>query len=83
MIYVWLFFGQMLNFLIVVLNVRASTRGYIKFTMLSDLVFCFVSALMIRKIAVATSFYQLLAYSAGGSCGSGIAIVLSRHWDHK
>ena len=79
--YAVLFFGQGLNFLIAILNIRAASKGYIKLTMATDFVFCLVSYGLIRRIADAGSTGELLAYASGGAVGSMLAIMVSRKWD--
>lgn len=82
MIYLLLFCGQGLNFLIAVVNIRAASRGYVKFTMATDFVFSAVNFWLIQHIAQAHTGAELLAYATGGAIGSAAAIWLTRHWDH-
>lgn len=79
--YAILFFGQGLNFIIAVVNIRAAARGLIKTTMATDFVFCVVNFLLIQKIAQAGNALELLAYASGGSLGAAAAILLTRRWD--
>lgn len=81
MTYLILFFGQGLNFLIAVINIRAASRGLIKWTVISDFVFSMVSFLLIQHIAHANNMWEVLAYATGGGVGSAIAILLTRKWD--
>lgn len=76
-----LFFGQMLNFVIAVINIRAASKGYIKITMASDFVFSAVNFLLITKIAQAHNYRELLDYAIGGAIGSGLAILMTKKWD--
>lgn len=79
--YLLLFFGQMLNFVIAVINIRAASRGYVPTTMLTDFVFCAVNFTLIQKVAQANNRKELLAYAMGGAIGSGLAIGLTSMWD--
>ena len=81
MTYLLLFFGQGLNFLIAVINIRAASRGLIKWTVASDFVFSMVNFTLINHIAKAKDIWEMLAYAAGGGVGSAIAILVTRRWD--
>ena len=83
MIYVILFFGQGLNFLIAVINIRAASRGMIKWTVITDVIFSMVSFTLIQHIATAGNLWELLAYAVGGGAGSALAIYVTSHWDEK
>lgn len=78
--YAILFFGQGLNFLIAVINMRAIASGRWAMTAVSDFVFCLVSYTLIQRIAHAGSSLELLAYAAGGTVGSLLAMYATRHW---
>jgi len=80
--YALLFFGQMLNFVIAVINIRAASKGKIAITMGSDFLFCAVNFILIQKVAQANNYQELLAYAIGGSIGSGLAILVTKRWDH-
>ena len=81
MTYALLFFGQGLNFLIAVINIRAASRGLIACTVVSDVIFSLVSFILIHHIAVANTWMEMGMYAAGGGAGSALAIVLTRKWD--
>jgi hypothetical protein len=78
--YAILFFGQGVNFLIAVINMRAIASGRWAITAASDFVFCLVSYTLIQRIAHAGSTFELLAYAAGGTTGSLAAMWVTRHW---
>lgn len=80
--YLLLFCGQMLNFLIAVVNIRAASKGKLAFTMGSDFLFCAVNFILIQKVAQANNPFELFAYATGGAIGSGLAILLTKTWDH-
>lgn len=77
-----LFVGQLINFLIAVINIRAASKGKIAFTMGTDFLFCAINFLLIQKVAQAANSWELVAYATGGAIGSGLAIILTRRWDH-
>lgn len=77
-----LFFGQALNFLIAIINIRAASKGYIGWTMTSDFIFSAVNFTLIGHIAKANNWIELIAYAMGGAIGSGAAILVTRKWDH-
>lgn len=75
-----LFAGQGLNFLIAVINMRAIAAGKWGWTALSDFVFCLVSFTLIRQVAEATNWVEMLAYAGGGTVGSLAAMWMTKHW---
>ena len=75
-----LFFGQGLNFLIAITNIRAASKGYILTTGISDFLFCLVNFVLIQRIASAGSGLEILAYALGGMVGSMAAVYLTKHW---
>lgn len=79
--FVILFFGQGLNFLIAITNIRAAAKGKLWTTVGSDFLFSVVNFYLITRIAQARDGYELLAYALGGAAGSGLAIRLTRKWD--
>lgn len=83
MILAALFFGQAFNFLLIVVNIRACAKGKILIAVLTDFVICVLGFTLIRLIASAGSAPEVLAYAAGGSSGSALAILLTRKWDAK
>jgi hypothetical protein len=78
MVYVLLFFGQGLNFLIAVLNIRAAAKGHLWLTGTTDFVFCVVSFTMIQHIPTVNGAGPMLAYATGGMLGSMLAVRISR-----
>lgn len=78
-----LFAGQALNFLLIVVNIRACAKGLIWAAVLTDFTICVLGFGLIHIIAGAHGANQILAYALGGSCGSALAIRLTRAWDAK
>ena len=76
-----LFFGQLLNFVIAVVNIRAASKGMILLTGGSDFLFCVVNILLISHIVVGRDWREVLAYATGGAVGSMIAMKLTQRWD--
>lgn len=79
--YAVLFLGQALNFLLIVINIRACAKGKMLMTIVSDFVICVLGFWLIRLIATAGTWGEVMAYAAGGACGSALAITLTRRWD--
>lgn len=80
-LYLSLFFGQAFNFLLIVLNIRACAKGYILAAIMTDFVICLLGFKLTHLIVEAQTLRQMLAYAAGGSTGSWLAITVSRGWD--
>ena len=81
MSYLLLFLGQGLNFLLAVINIRAASKGLIKWTAASDFIISLVSFVLIQHIAKANNTMEIIAYASGGAVGSAIAILITRSWD--
>lgn len=81
MSYLLLFLGQALNFLLIVVNIRACSKGKILAAVLTDFAICVLGFGLIHVIASAHAPLQVLAYALGGSVGSASAILLTRRWD--
>lgn len=79
--YALLFFGQALNFLLIVVNIRACAKGKIWMAVVTDFLICILGFGLIHIIASAHTPQDVLAYALGGSCGSALAIRLTRRWD--
>jgi hypothetical protein len=78
-----LFFGQGLSYMLIVINVRAATKGKYAMTAGSDFLIGIVGFYLIQRIAAAGSWHEMLAYALGGSSGSVLAIWLTKHWDKE
>lgn len=81
MSYLLLFLGQALNFLLIVINIRACSKGKIAIAVLTDFAICVLGFGLIHVIAAAHVPLEVLAYALGGSAGSAGAILLTRKWD--
>jgi hypothetical protein len=79
--YLLLFLGQALNFLMIVINIRACAKSKILMAMATDFLICVLSFGLFRLIAQAHTWREMLAYALGGACGSALAIKVTRKWD--
>ncbi len=79
--YLALFFGQALNFLLIVVNIRACAQSRYLMVAVTDFVVCILNFTLFKLIAEAHSWGEALAYAAGGTAGSLFALWLTRRWD--
>lgn len=81
MTYLSLFLGQALNFLLIVINIRACAKGKMWVAVTTDFTICVLGFGLIHLIASAHTPVDVAAYALGGACGSAAAIQLTRKWD--
>jgi hypothetical protein len=75
-------FGAMqgLNFLLIVVNVRASSHLQYAMTAATDFAICLLSWSLFKKTMDAEGWAAKLGYATGGACGSLIAMWLTKTW---
>lgn len=76
-----LFLGQLVNYLICTFSIRAASKSRVWFTVGADFLLCVINFWMIRLVATADTWWQVVVYAAGGAVGSALAIRLTRRWD--
>lgn len=76
-----MFFGQGLNYLLIVVNVRACAKGMIGMAAFTDFAICILSFTLIQRVSKAETLLDKLAYACGGTIGSVAAILLTKAWD--
>lgn len=76
-----LFFGlQGTNFLLIVVNMRAAAHLQYTMAALTDFLICLLSWTLLKKITEAQGWSAKLGYAFGGTCGSLLAMWLTRVW---
>lgn len=82
--YAILFFGMALGYLILVINIRAAlNRGKYLATGLTEFTYSLVQFGMIRSVAEAATWLESIAYAAGATVGSILAMWMTKHWDKE
>jgi hypothetical protein len=71
---------QGLQFVIVVINTRAFTHLQYTAAFVSDLVFCWLSWMLWKRLVEAEGTWAKLGYMLGGGCGSLLGMYLTRVW---
>ncbi len=79
--YAVLFFGQMLNYLLITTSIRAASQGKIWATGAMDVVISITSFMLIQRVATAHSVQEMAVYALGGAIGSMLAVRFTRRWN--
>ena len=78
-----LFFGQIVGFIILVVNIRALNRGKLLMTGITEFMYMLINFAMIRQVSEAQNWLEALVYAGGATVGSLLAVYYTRHWDTK
>lgn len=77
---VWFFFAvELLSYFLIVANTRAFTQGLYGWTALTDFIFAGSNFLIIQRVSKAETKAAWAGYTLGGTCGSLIAIFVTKH----
>lgn len=78
---VFIFLAQFVAFFLIVINTRAYTGNNYSITAISDIIWSTLNFFVIRKIAQdAFNIGSLIAYTAGGTIGSLLAMYISSNY---
>ena len=71
---------QFLNFLVLVINIRAISHEQIAAAIVTDGLACVLGWTLIKRVSQASSWPARVGYVAGGMSASWVGIWLTRTW---